>query len=318
MTVVRERIPLLDIRPEFARHLTADERAALSAITLPVVVAGPGLLDVEGLLASHKAFGAAVFDGLVIASLRIEEHTGLHVLGPGDLLPADTNIRPDWLTDSDFRSATPVQLALFGNDMLVAAHRWPRIIQGIYASVGEQLQRVAAQLVICQLPRVEDRVAAILWLLAESWGHVTPSGVRLPLSLTHETLGGLVGARRPTVTLAVRKLTEDGVLMPQDSGWLLLEPPEPTTVAGPKLAPTQQLGPPVGSWAEVTPTRPEDPSVAYAEMRATVRRLREQHRADAEHTREQLQRVRSDRVRITALREQLARDALSRRRPPSS
>ena len=73
---------------------------------------------------------------------------------------------------------------------------------------------MTVQLVICQLPRVEDRVLAVLWLLAESWGHVTPAGVRLPLALTHETLGALIGARRPTVTLALRKLTDDGTLVP--------------------------------------------------------------------------------------------------------
>jgi hypothetical protein len=47
----------------------------------------------------------------------------------------------------------------------------------------------------------------------------------LPLALTHETLGGLVGARRPTVTLALRELTERGALVHQSPGWLLLEAP---------------------------------------------------------------------------------------------
>ncbi|MGH2886805.1 MAG: helix-turn-helix domain-containing protein, partial [Solirubrobacteraceae bacterium] len=209
MTVLRERVPLLDLRPELTRHLTADERAELSSVKLPVVACGPGRVKLPELLGSHKAFGAAVFDGLVIASLRIGEQTGLQVLGPGDVLPGGTELWPDWLADAGFQTATEVKLGLFGNDLLVTAHRWPRIVEGLYASVSEQLRRLTAQLVICQLPRVEDRVAAMLWLLAESWGYVTPGGIRLPLTLTHETLGALIGARRPTVTLALRKLTED-------------------------------------------------------------------------------------------------------------
>jgi hypothetical protein len=43
---------------------------------------------------------------------------------------------------------------------------------------------------ITQLPRVDRRVLALLWQLAERWGRVTPSGVEVRLELTHETLGG--------------------------------------------------------------------------------------------------------------------------------
>jgi len=57
---------------------------------------------------------------------------------------------------------------------------------------------------------------ALMWLLAESWGRVTPAGIRLPLSLSHEVLGGLIGSRRPTVTLALTKLAEQGSLTRQD------------------------------------------------------------------------------------------------------
>ena len=83
----------------------------------------------------------------------------------------------------------------------------------------------------------------MLWLLAESWGHVTSSGVRLPVLLTHETLGALVGARRPTVTLALRNLVERGAIVHQYSGWLLLERPAPvaesteTKILPPETAP---------------------------------------------------------------------------------
>ena len=52
-----------------------------------------------------------------------------------------------------------------------------------------------------------------MWLLAESWGRVTQAGIRLPLGLTHDVLGALVGARRPTVTLALRELTERGAIL---------------------------------------------------------------------------------------------------------
>jgi len=58
-------------------------------------------------------------------------------------------------------------------------------------------------------------------LLAERWGMVTPQGRIIRLPLTHETLGSLIGARRPTVSLALGDLAERGEVVRQDGGWLL-------------------------------------------------------------------------------------------------
>ncbi|MDQ2795853.1 MAG: helix-turn-helix domain-containing protein, partial [Actinomycetota bacterium] len=63
---------------------------------------------------------------------------------------------------------------------------------------------------------------------ADRWGTVTPDGVRLDFRLTHDLLAAVVGARRPSVSLAVRQLTDDGRLHSRPrSRWLLLgRPPE--------------------------------------------------------------------------------------------
>jgi DNA-binding GntR family transcriptional regulator len=51
---------------------------------------------------------------------------------------------------------------------------------------------------------------------------VTPDGIVVDLPLTHELIGRLVGGRRPTVTLALAELAENGVLVRRDEGgWLL-------------------------------------------------------------------------------------------------
>lgn len=280
----------------------------------------PGSLGLREVLGQHNAFGATVFDGMLVGSLDVGGQTGIHLLGPGDLLVPGGDVWPGWLGDVAFRATAPVKLGLFGNDLLAAAYRWPRIVQGLYDAMGDQLRRLTAQLVICQIPRVEDRIMAIFWLLAESWGHVTPGGVRVPLALTHETLGALVGSRRPTVSLALRKLTEDGALVPQDSGWLLLRPaPEPSEGAA-AIGPVQVSEFTPGRWAPAPAPAPpaSDPSIAYSELRDTVRRLREQNQSDTQHMQEQLTRFRNDRARLTVLRKRIAEDVVRRRRPPSS
>jgi hypothetical protein len=314
-----ERVSLLDARPELTGFLSSPELDGVSRVSLPVVTVEAGPLDLFELLRGHKSFGATVLEGVVMQSLRIGEQTGIQILGPGDLVLEANELMAPWVGEAESRAGGKVRLGLLGNELLVAALHWPRIIQGLYAGLGDQLQRMQAQLVICQLPRVDDRVLAMLWLLSESWGQVTPSGVRLPLALTHETLGALVGARRPTVTLALRKLVEDGAIVHQDTGWLLIEsPPQPSEPTS-RILPPEVAGVALGAWTQAPTDSSElDPSKAYAELRDTVRRLREQHQFDREAARDRLNRFRTTRVRISAARQRIEADALKRRSPPSA
>ncbi|MBV9335452.1 MAG: Crp/Fnr family transcriptional regulator [Solirubrobacterales bacterium] len=314
--VTQERIPLREARLELTRYLTVEELAEVGSISLPVVTVEHGDLELDAILTAHRAFGAAVLEGLVMNSMRIGEQAGIHLLGPGDLLVPRSDLLPDWLAGFESRSAGSVRLGLFGNELLAAAYRWPRVLQGLYACVGDQMQRLTAQLVICQLPRVDDRVLAMLWLLSESWGHVTPSGIRLPLTLTHETLGALVGAARPTVTLALGKLADDGAIVHQDSGWLLLTPPPHPAAPPAKILPPEVADDAPGLWT--IEAEPVDRSEAYAELRDTVHRLRAQHQLDRQATRDQLEQVRTGRIRMIAARRRITEATLKRPAPPSS
>ena len=51
---------------------------------------------------------------------------------------------------------------------------------------------------------------------------VTPAGVHVELGLTHEQLGRLVGARRPSVTTALGALRAAGLLDRTGDGYVLL------------------------------------------------------------------------------------------------
>ena len=293
-----DRVPLLDAKLELTRRLVPEERAELVGVTLSVIETNPGPLAVAGVLRRNNAFAAALLEGVLVHSLQVGEQAGIQLLGPGDLLVQSTDTAPSWLHDVAFRAPAPVRMAILGDEFLGAARRAPRLIPALYECLADQMQRLSSQLVICQLPRVDQRVLAMLWLLAESWGHVTPGGVRLPLSLTHETLGGLIGARRPTVTLALRKLSEKGSIVRQESGWLLLEPP-PEPEGTPKELAPELAGISLSRWAPGLELL--DPSVRFADLIETVLRLRERHVYDRQQTREQLQRIRTTRVRMGAV-----------------
>jgi CRP-like cAMP-binding protein len=84
-------------------------------------------------------------------------------------------------------------------------------------------RRLAFQQAIGHLTRVDTRLLLLLWHLADRWGHVDRDGVLLPLRLTHQTLGRLVGARRPSVTTALNQLAaQDLIRRRADGSWLLL------------------------------------------------------------------------------------------------
>ena len=75
---------------------------------------------------------------------------------------------------------------------------------------------------IAHVTRVDDRLLALLWCLAERWGRVVPDGVLISLRLSHRTLAGMVGARLPSVTTALGQLMARGDLERRPDGeWLL-------------------------------------------------------------------------------------------------
>jgi CRP/FNR family transcriptional regulator, cyclic AMP receptor protein len=83
-------------------------------------------------------------------------------------------------------------------------------------------------LALSHLRRVDARLIVLFWQLAYRFGRVQPEGVSVPLRLTHETLGRVVGAQRPSVTTALNQLEAAGrVSRRQGGGWLLHgEPPD--------------------------------------------------------------------------------------------
>ena len=92
--------------------------------------------------------------------------------------------------------------------------------------LSERAQRLAVTQAISQLNRVDRRLLALFWHLAERWGRVARDGIVVPLVLSHRLIGELVGARRPTVSTALAELARDGQLSRRDDGtWLLTGEP---------------------------------------------------------------------------------------------
>lgn len=226
-------VGLLDVDPDFGELLPVEERVLAGRLRLRVhrVPAGGQGADVGKLLSETEAFGAIVLDGMLVQRLRVADQVGLRLLGAGDLVIRTPVAHLMVLAESDVRGTPASRLALLDEAMLFAIRRWPAVAVRLLERFADQSQTLAAQLVISQLPRVDRRLLALMWLLADRWGRVTTSGTHLPLNLTHGTLGALIGARRSTVTLALGELADRGSLVKQHHGWLLIEPPAQPTSA---------------------------------------------------------------------------------------
>src|SRR5205085_7055550 len=111
---------------------------------------------------------------------------------------------------------------------------WPQIGLALLRRAGRRAINLDVQRAIAAQPRLEVRLALLLWHLAGRWGKVEPGGVRLPLPLTHQLLGQLVGAERPSVSHALARLAQNGLVTGQGDEWHLhgsLEEQLPTMVA---------------------------------------------------------------------------------------
>ena len=75
--------------------------------------------------------------------------------------------------------------------------------------------RMSIHQALLQLSPVETRLLVLFWHLAERWGRVTPDGISVRLRMSHELLGQLVGCRRASVTTALHRINDSGLVDPQ-------------------------------------------------------------------------------------------------------
>jgi hypothetical protein len=74
---------------------------------------------------------------------------------------------------------------------------------------------------IASIPHLDDRLLALLRVLADRWGYVRRDGVHLRVRLTHDTLAGLAGAQRPSITTALGRLARLGQVRRTPEGFVV-------------------------------------------------------------------------------------------------
>ena len=226
-------LQLLEADPELARGLDArqirevSQRLLVRAVTIPRGTWSPGRMLHEG----SRPIGLLVLDGLVVREATVGDHPSAELLGPGDLLRAWEDGDSEVLLPRSVRwtALTSARVAVIDHALAVRAAQWPEIFASLVERAARRAERLVVMQAIGHLTRVDDRLLALLWCLAERWGRVVPGGVLVHLKLPHRTLAGMVGARRPSVTTALGQLMDRGDIERRPDGcWLLRgQPPEP-------------------------------------------------------------------------------------------
>jgi CRP/FNR family transcriptional regulator, cyclic AMP receptor protein len=220
-------IALLGADPDLATGIDeAQLPAARRRAVAPVIEIEPPSWDTRPIRAdAHEGWlGLFVLEGLMLRRVSVGKRAACELFGPGDLFrPWDTDgdydplpVAVDWLVLKHTR------LAALDDGFVLRTAPWPTINSRIVGRVAQRARYLTLTQAVTHLHRAKARLLILFWLLAERWGTVTREGVYVELPVTHEVLAMLVGAHRPTVTIALQRLTRaDFLIRERTDRWLL-------------------------------------------------------------------------------------------------
>lgn len=300
------RRPLLELEPDLGQLLDEPRRAlAARELLVRVISIDVGEWSPNGLAqADPRHLGLLVMDGVLARHVTIEDTVSSELLGVGDIVRLWALQEPPELlpVHTNWNALSPVRLALLDARLSADLGRYPEITALIVDRLAARSQRLAITQAISQMTRVDDRLIALFWHLAERWGRVTSDGIAVPLALSHQLVAEFIGARRPTVSTAMSKLARDGQLTRRPDGTYLLTGKPLTASAAAAAEVIRQrrrlIREPAATDREPQPVNPSHPTLqSLAAMRAALEERRRQSEALIADTAELLDKLSETRAR---------------------
>jgi CRP/FNR family cyclic AMP-dependent transcriptional regulator len=215
---------LLDVDTDLAlefdlrMRLVARQVATAAVFEIPPGVSAPS----EWLDVNVPGLGLLLLDGVIGIDVHVGDRVATELAGPGDLLQPPSSNADDFL---DRRTVWNVlmtaRVAMLDAGFEERIRPWPQILTALLRRAGRRAQDLDVQRAIASQPRLEARLSLLLWHMASRWGRVEPGGIRLSLPLTHRMLGTLVGAERPSVSHALARLADAGLVTGKGQEWHL-------------------------------------------------------------------------------------------------
>jgi hypothetical protein len=217
---------VLDEDPDLHDRVPVSERPrAVTEAVARVQTLDLGIWDEPDAPGDHQdGYGLLVLDGLLARRVTLGRFDCTELLGQGDLLrpwsfSSTASAVPSEVT---WNVVEPVRLATLDRRFAMAAAPWPEIAAALMDRIVQRARWLAFQLAVCHVVRVDTRLLLMMWHFADRWGRMTKDGARIRLPVTHSVLASVVGARRPSVTTALGRLQDQGLIQRLPGGaWLL-------------------------------------------------------------------------------------------------
>lgn len=215
---------VLDADPELAEGLTEDTRRAARAAAVALTFeADRGELRLAPWFdLVRSGLGLLLLDGVMAVNVQTCDRIAAELVGAGDLLVPPLGGEDDLVScASRWHVLTPTRMAVLDEPFTKRTRFWPTITVSLLRRVARRNHDLNVQRAIAAQPRLEVRLALLLWHLSTRWGRVETGGVRLSLPLTHHLLGRLVAAERPSVSHALSRLAHAGLVSGHGDEWHL-------------------------------------------------------------------------------------------------
>ena len=218
-------IALAGVWPQIERLVPAEDRELAARILVAPAITSDGETLSELLTqAAPTSFDFVVAEGVVLKETMLGARAALELLLTGDVLapPLTASRQVESRATSRYIAHGPALIAVLDERFRQAARRWPGLSDLLHDRLGQQAHRASMHLATLHQPRVGDRILSLFVDLAERLGRVTADGITIDVPLTHQALGRLVGAQRPTVSIAMAELAAAGTLVRRETGsWRL-------------------------------------------------------------------------------------------------
>ena len=174
--------------------------------------------------------GYLVISGMLLRRLTLEGGNSVELLGVGDLLLPWREERASF-SRSEWQVVNRTRLAILDFRAGSSLSHSPPAAAAIAARAIDRSRALALQSAIMSIVGIEERLWALLWTLAERWGTMVSGGAEVRVNVPQSVLAEMVGARRPTVSLALGSLSGRGRLVAPEPGRWVLRGEPPTAVA---------------------------------------------------------------------------------------
>jgi hypothetical protein len=208
----------LDLNPH-ADGWASPGRRRLAARLVHVA---PGPFDPRELIGNPVGWlGLLVVDGLALVQVDAGRAPIGWLVGKEDVIRPWEMDQVSLLASATWQVLAPMRVALLDADFARRVASLTQVNDALVAKAMQTSHWLFAKSLVTGTSVIEERLLLLFALLGERWGKATSAGVVVAMPLTHQVLATLIGARRPSVSTALRGLSAAGLLQRTAEGWLL-------------------------------------------------------------------------------------------------